>query len=82
MTVRELLDKKNYRYVEWRVTTPDYITDQEDMLFGYCEIVDGNLISGDGDSYDEDTEVLRYEEWLSEDGELCLTIVEEVEWTG
>ena len=80
MTVRELLDKKDYQYVEWRVSTPDCIEDEEDLFFGYCEVVNGKLVSGDGDSYDEDTEVLRYEEWLSEDEELCLTIVEEVEW--
>lgn len=80
MTVRDLLDKKDYAYVEWRVTAPENIVDEEDILFGYCEVVNGNLISGDGDSYDEDTEVLRYEEWLTQDKELCLTIVEEVEW--
>lgn len=80
MTVRDLLNKKDYAYVEWRVTAPENIVDEEDMLFGYCEVVNGNLISGDGDSYDEDTEVLKYEEWLNLDKKLCLTIVEEVEW--
>lgn len=79
MTVRDLIDKKNYTYVEWRVTTPEYII-EEDMFFGYCEVINGELISGDGDTYDENTEVLRYEEWVNQDNELCLTIVEEVEW--
>lgn len=79
MKIKELIDKKDYDLIEWRITAP-YDYEKKDMLFGHCKSENGVLISLDGDSYCEDSEILSYEEWS--DGEVIngLTIVEEVEW--
>lgn len=39
----------------------DYILYEEDTLFGYCRWDGRNLISEDGDSYDLDDEIVKWE---------------------
>lgn len=79
MTVKDLIKNKDYDYISWRVTLPEK-ADGGDTFFGATRSENGKLISLDGDSYDEDTEVLSYEEWSSVSVDNGLTIVYEGEW--
>ena len=81
MTVRDLIEKKDYDYIEWRITLPEKCGGG-DTLFGEAKSVSSKLIPLDGDTYYEDTEVLRYEEWsnLELGVNNGLTIVFEGEW--
>ena len=66
MTVKDLISKKDYDWIGWRYTLPEDLGGG-DMFFGVCKSVDGELISLDGDIYDENTEVLSYEEFTNLD---------------
>lgn len=79
MTVSDLIKNKDYDYIEWRIMNPDRTSD---MLFGITSSKNGKLISLDGDSYCEDTEIISYKEWNNPDEEIQngLTIIFEVEW--
>ena len=79
MTVQDLIKDKDYDIIEWRITLPESVGCGT-TLAGYCKSVNGELISLDGDSYCQETEITYYLEWTSKDGEKCLTIVEDVEW--
>lgn len=78
MKVSDLIKNKDYDYIEWRVTS----SDSEEIFFGKSASKDGKLISLDGDSYDEDTEIIRYEEWSNPKKEIQngLTVVFVGEW--
>lgn len=80
MTVQDLIKDKDYDLIEWRITLPESVGGGT-TLFGCCKSVNGELISLDGDSYYLNTEIVHYLEWVSEDNEKCLTVVEEVEWS-
>lgn len=59
--------KRNYDYVEYRVTLPEYKGDLEDTIFAGCfKIIGGKIISLDGDTYSESEEVIWSEEWSDE----------------
>lgn len=79
MTVGNLIKNKDYDYMEWRVMLPDSLGGG-DTFFGISKSENGKLISLDGDSYSEDTEVLSYEEWSSVSVENGITIIYEGEW--
>lgn len=79
MTVKDLIKEKDYDYISWRVTLPKKIGGG-DTFFGATASKDGELISLDGDIYDEETKVLEFEEWSSEEIKNGLTIVYEGEW--
>lgn len=49
----------------------------EDLLFGYCSLKDGKLISLDGDSYYWDDVIYKYE-WENDDS---LIIWKKVNWS-
>ena len=66
MIVKDLIDKKDYDYIEWRVTSPKG-WHEPDMFFGICESINGELISLDDDSYSENEVVLSYDEWSDEE---------------
>ena len=61
MTVGDLIKNKDYDIIEYRITLPNHI-EEDDMFFGFCKSVNGELISVDGDSYYKNEEVLWYEE--------------------
>lgn len=79
MTVKDLIKDKDYDYISWHVTTPEYL-DNPDMFFDACKSKNGELIPLDGDSYSEDEVVLRYEEWSGDEIENGLTVLVEAEW--
>ena len=81
MTVKDLISKKDYDYIVWRITTPDDVK-EEDILFGVCKSVDGKLIPLDWDTYDETAIIVHYEEWSSEEHKSGLTVVVKGEWSG
>ena len=64
MKLRDILLQLHYKKTEppipitVRTNSP---FDGEDMLFGFCSWDGENLISEDGDSYDLDDEVVKYE---------------------
>ena len=63
MRVRDILPA-NPINIMVRVFLPqdiDYILYEEDVLFGYCRWDGSNLISEDGDSYDLDDEIVKWE---------------------
>lgn len=78
MTIGELIKKKDYDYVSYRLT----LRDESDTFAGCFASKGGEIIPLDGDIYDKDEEVLRYEEWSkSEDGiQNGLTVVVKTEW--
>ena len=79
MTVKDLIKKKDYDYISWRLEPPeDWI--EEDIFAGACKSKDGKLISIDGDSYSENEVVVRYEEWTDNDFKNGLTVVVKAEW--
>ena len=79
MTVKDLIKNKDYDYISWRITAPDW-WGEPDMFFGACKSKNGELIPFDHDTYSEDEEVVRYEEWTNDTFENGLTIVVETEW--
>lgn len=80
MKVSDLIQNEDYDYIEWKVIS----SDSKEIFFGKAASKDGKLISLDGDSYDEDTEIIRYEEWSNPKKEIQngLTVVFEGEWIG
>lgn len=62
MTVNDLIKDKDYDYIEWRATVPEKLGGG-DIFTGVSKSINGELISLDGDSYSNNTEILEYEEW-------------------
>ena len=62
MIVKDLISKKDYDYIEWYITLPEYLGKSE-MFFGISKSINGELIALDGDTYSESETVLRYNEW-------------------
>lgn len=79
MTIGDLIKNKDYDYISYRVTAPKNV-DADDIFFGMCKSRNGELIPLDGDTYSESEEVIRWEEWSTEDIPCGLTVVCEVEW--
>ena len=77
MTIGDLIKNKDYDYVSYRLT----LRDGSDTFAGCFASKDGEIIPLDGDIYDKDEEVLRYEEWSQptkiQNG---LTVVVKAEW--
>lgn len=85
MTVGELISKKDYDYIEFRVTVPpDFPTFDEEMgeFYGACSSFDGILIPLDGDTYSTKEDLVMWEEWSDEESGIKngLTVVEKGEW--
>lgn len=81
MTISDLIKNKDYDYVSYRLTLPD----GDDTFAGCFVSKDSEIIPLDGDTiYDENDEVLRYEEWDNpEEGiQNGLTVVVKGEWIG
>ena len=78
MTIGDLIKNKDYDYVSYRLT----LRDESDTFAGCFASKGGEIIPLDGDIYDDDEEVLRYEEWSKpEDGiQNGLTVVVKTEW--
>lgn len=81
MTIGNLIQKKDYDYISWRMTLPERMGGG-DEFFGCTKSQNGKLISLDGDSYSEDTEIISYEEWEDKEKGIKngLTIVCEGNW--
>ena len=79
MIVKDLIKNKDYDYISWRTTTPDW-WGKPDMLFGACKSINGELIPFDNDTYSENEIVVHYEEWSNDLFKNGLTIVVEAEW--
>lgn len=79
--IRDLIKNKDYDHISVRVTAPEGFK-EEDIFFGICHSEGGELISDDGDSYDPDEEVLRFEEWENEKRNIKsgLTVVLKGHW--
>lgn len=62
MTVKDILPANSISIMV-RVFLPEHIVDfpNEDTLFGYCEWDGEKLISHDGDSYELDDEIVKWE---------------------
>ena len=60
MTIQDLINKKDYDYISYRVTHPKV---SEGIFIGSCHSINGELIANDQDDYSPDEEVLSYEEF-------------------
>ena len=78
MTIGDLIKTKDYDYVSYRLTLPD----GDDTFAGCFSSKCGKIIPLDGDIYDENEEVLSYEEWSQpkDDIQNGLTVVVKGEW--
>ena len=78
MTIGELIKNKDYDYVSYRLTPRD----GGDKFAGCFASQGGKIIPLDGDIYDNDEEVISYEEWsqLEDDIKNGLTVVVKGEW--
>ena len=56
MKLKDILPEQPVEHIMVRTYGPD----GEDMLFGYCMWTGSELISGDGDSYYTDEEIVDY----------------------
>lgn len=81
LTIKDLISKKDYDYISLRLTLPENAKDN-DIFFGVAKSENGNLITLDGDSYEEDSEVVNYEEWTNEEKGIYngITIVVKCDW--
>lgn len=67
MTIGDLIKNKDYNYVSYRLTLPD----GDDTFAGCFASKGGKIIPLDGDTiYDENDEVLNYEEWDSPEDDI------------
>lgn len=62
MTLKDLIENKDYDYVSYRMILPD----GQDIFAGCFKSDGGKIISIDGDSYSEDETIIRYAEWSSD----------------
>ena len=72
--IQALIDKKDYDYIEYRVTLPERFKIGNTFM-GASESKSGKLIPLDRDCYDAREEVLSYEGWSNENVENGLTVV-------
>lgn len=81
MTVGDSIKNKDYDYISWRITLPEKLGGG-DFFAGVCRSENGKLISLDGDTYSEDEEVIRWEEWSNPEKDIKngLTVVVEGEF--
>ena len=79
ITIGDLIKNKDYDFISYRVTPPKGVW-EEDIFFGVCKSQNGELISLDGDTYDESEEVVRWEEWSTDKVSRGLTVVCEGDW--
>ena len=77
MKIKDLISKKDYDYVSYRVTHPKF---PEGVFAGSFESKDGIIIPHDQDYYSPDEEVLWYEEWSQDNIANGLTVLVEAEW--
>lgn len=70
-----LAGRQNVDTIMVRCNSPD--PDEEDMLFGYCSLQDGKLVSLDGDNYYLSETITEYH-WESEND---LIVWIEVGWS-
>lgn len=78
-TIGDLIKNKDYDYISYRLT----VDDKSKSFFAGCfRSENGKIISLDGDVYNLDEEVLRYEEWDEpEEGiNKGLTVVVDYDW--
>ena len=66
MIVKDLINKKDYDYIEWYITLPEDLGKSE-IFFGVSKSINSELISLDGDSYSENETVLNYTEWSDDE---------------
>ena len=77
MTVQDLINKKDYDYISWRLTYPGI---PDGVFAGSCHSINGELIPDDQDYYSPNEEVLKYDEWTQNDIQNGLTVLVEGEW--
>ena len=78
MTIGDLIERKDYDYVSYRLT----LRDGSDTFAGCFASKGGEIIPLDGDIYDKDEEVISYEEWSQPENDINngLTVVVKCEW--
>lgn len=81
MTLKELINKKDYDYISFRVTLPPKYN-EPDIWYGACRSKNGKLIPLDGDTYSINEELVSWEEWSMPENNIIngLTVVEKGVW--
>lgn len=67
MTVGDLIKKKDYDHIVWYTHVTSI---NEDIFCGVSASKDGELISLDGDTYSEDSEVVAFGEFSNDELEI------------
>lgn len=67
MTNKDLILKKDYDYVSYRLTHPNF---SKGIFAGAFKSENGKIISLDGDVYNENEEVLYYKEFSNKDADV------------
>ena len=80
MTIGNLIKNKDYDCINYRITIPS----GRDIFAGRFTSKNGEIISLDGDIYNKEEKVLRYEEWSKPEDDIDngLTIIVEGKWIG
>lgn len=75
MKIEDLIKKKDYDYIEYRVTMPS----GSNIFAGHFSSKNGKIISLDGDYYSASEEILSYKEWSKPEAGIVngLTVVVE-----
>lgn len=81
--VADLIKNKDYSYIEWRITTPKDFPSL-DTLFGVCKSENGKIVNfeNDAEDYNEESEVVRFKEWVNDDGQNEMIVVVKALWEG
>ena len=79
MTIKDLITNRDYDCISLRGIVPEKFGGG-DVFFGKCKSINGELISLDGDTYDEKSEVISFQEWSNDNIQHGLTVVCKEEW--
>lgn len=74
MTIKDLIEKKDYDYIELRESLPEEGSNVQ-IFIGACKSVGGELISLDGNYYSRQIDIIDYNEWSTNEIKNGLTII-------
>lgn len=77
-TLAEIVEGKNYPFIEFRCRYQLKDGTKRDDFWGCCSYIDGILKPFDQDTYSLDFVYQDWAEWQDDNGETCLTVWEDV----
>lgn len=74
MKLKDLIQDKNFDYIEFRHRLPEELGDVQ-IFMGACKSINGKLISLDAKNYSEDMEIKEYKYWSDNIAKKGLTVI-------